>query len=244
MEIRLHSSLSFDFVTPLYAASTIIPHLCLVVELASGGSLQQYLHSASDPLGHALQAAFLYDVARGMTFLHDKGILHRDLKSANVLMFTNGRLKLCDFGLSKVKTDLSSRTTRGAVGTTQWMSPEEMEGSSANELTDVYSFGVLCFEVVTRTEPFKGRIPAQVIGAVLFRNERPQIPEGDSRRGICLTRGCASDEAMLEATPRGAPQGIQARGSGAGERGVARWRPSQSQRGYRTFYLFTRCAAW
>ncbi|CAM9942758.1 unnamed protein product, partial [Ectocarpus sp. 12 AP-2014] len=179
-EIRLHSSLSFDFVTPLYAACTIIPHLCLVVELASGGSLQKYLHSASDPLGHALQAAFLYDIARGMTFLHVKGILHRDLKSANVLMFANGRLKLCDFGLSKVKTDLSSRSTRGAVGTTQWMSPEEMEGSPANELTDMYSFGVLCFEVVTRTEPFKGKRPAHVIGAVLYRNERPQIPEGAS----------------------------------------------------------------
>ncbi|CAN0534157.1 unnamed protein product, partial [Ectocarpus sp. 12 AP-2014] len=179
-EIRLHSSLSFDFVTPLYAASTIIPHLCLVVELASGGSLQQYLHSAIDPLGHALQAAFLYDIARGMTFLHGKGILHRDLKSANVLMFTNGRLKLCDFGLSKVKTDLSSRSTRGAVGTTQWMSPEVIGGSSANEVTDVYSFGVLCFEVITRTEPFKGKIPAQVIYAVLYMNERPQIPEGGS----------------------------------------------------------------
>lgn len=137
-EIRLHSSLSFDFVAPLYAACTIAPHLCLVVELASGGSLQQYLYSASDPLAHALQTAFLYDVARGMAFLHVKGILHRDLKSANVLMFASGRLKLCDFGLSKVKTDLSSRSTRGAVGTAQWMSPEEMEESPANEQTDVY----------------------------------------------------------------------------------------------------------
>ncbi|CAM9860173.1 unnamed protein product, partial [Sphacelaria rigidula] len=176
-EIRLHSSLQHDFVTPLYAASTILPHLCLVVELASGGSLQQYLHSTSEPLTHGLQTALLYDVARGMSFLHVNGILHRDLKSANVLMFANGRLKLCDFGLSKTKTDLSSRSIRGAVGTTQWMSPEEMDDSPANELTDVYSFGVLCFEVATRTEPFKGKRPAQVIGAVLCRGERPQIPE-------------------------------------------------------------------
>ncbi|CAM9527608.1 unnamed protein product [Sphacelaria rigidula] len=137
-EIRLHSSLQHDFVTPLYAASTILPHLCLVVELASGGSLQQYLHFTSEPLTHGLQAALLYDVARGMSFLHAKGILHRNLKSANVLMFANGRLKLCDFGLSKTKTDLSSRSIRGAVGTTQWMSPEEMDDSPANELTDVY----------------------------------------------------------------------------------------------------------
>ncbi|CAN0068607.1 unnamed protein product, partial [Ectocarpus sp. 12 AP-2014] len=179
-EIRLHSSLHFDFVAPLYAASTIPPHLCLVVELAGGGSLQQYLHSTSEPLAHALQTAFLYDIARGMSFLHAKGILHRDLKSANVLMFANGRLKLCDFGLSKVKIDLSSRSKQGAVGTTQWMSPEEMDESPANELTDVYSFGVLCFEVATRTEPFKGKRPAQVIGTVLYKAERPQIPEGAS----------------------------------------------------------------
>lgn len=107
-EVRFHYSLHFDFVTPLCAASTICPHLCLVVEFASGGSLQQYSHSASGPIAHALQPAFLYDIARGMSLLHSKRILHRDLKSANCLMFPNGRLKLCDFGMSKVKTDFSS----------------------------------------------------------------------------------------------------------------------------------------
>lgn len=137
-EIRLHSSLHFDFVAPLYAASTIRPHLCLVIELACGGSLQDFLHATTEPLVFALQAAFLYDIARGMSFLHRKGILHRDLKSANVLMYPNYRLKLCDFGLSKIKTDISSRSTRGAIGTTQWMSPEEMDDGPATEQTDVY----------------------------------------------------------------------------------------------------------
>ena len=137
-EIRVHSSLHFDHVVQLYAASTVPPHLCLVIELASGGSLWEYLHSTREPLPHARQAAFLYDIARGMLFLHTKGILHRDLKSSNVLVFDNGRLKLCDFGLSKVKTEVSSRSKRGPVGTAQWMSPEEMDESPANELTDVY----------------------------------------------------------------------------------------------------------
>ncbi|CBJ34024.1 protein kinase, TKL group [Ectocarpus siliculosus] len=106
--------------------------------LASRGSLRENLHSSSEPLAHALQTAFLYDIARGMSFLHKKGILHRDLKSANVLMFANGRLKLCDFGLSKIKTESSSRSKRGAVGTAQWMSPEEMDESPASERTDLY----------------------------------------------------------------------------------------------------------
>lgn len=135
-EIRLHSSLHFDHVVQLYAASTIPPNLCLVIELASGGSLWEYLRSTSEPLSHALQTAFLYDIARGMSFLHTKGVLHRDLKSPKVLVFENRRLK--DLGLSKIKAESSSRSKGGAVGTAQWMSPEEMDESPANELTDVY----------------------------------------------------------------------------------------------------------
>ncbi|CAM9780862.1 unnamed protein product, partial [Ectocarpus sp. 13 AM-2016] len=179
-EIRLHSCLRFDHVVQLYAASTISPHLCLVIELASGGSLWNYLHSSSEPLSHALQTAFLYDIARGMSFLHSKGVLHRDLKSANVLVFENRRLKLCDFGLSKIKTESSSRSKRGAVGTAQWMSPEEMDESPANELTDVYSFGIVCFEVATQMQPFKGLKQTQVTRAVADKGKRPQIPEGAS----------------------------------------------------------------
>lgn len=137
-EIRLHSSLHFKFLAPIYAASTIRPHLCLVMERAPGGSLHEYLHLTSKPLAFALQVAFLYDIARGMLFLHTKGILHRNLKSANVLMFPNSRLKLCDFGLSKIKTDIVARSTHSAVWTTEWMSPEEMDDSPATEQTDLY----------------------------------------------------------------------------------------------------------
>ncbi|CBJ28561.1 conserved unknown protein [Ectocarpus siliculosus] len=118
-EVRIHANLRFDHVVQLYAASTIPPHLCLVVELASGGSLRQYLRSTNEPLAHALQTAFLFDIARGMWFLNKKGTLHRDLKSANVLIFANGRLKLCDFGLSKIMAESSSRSIQGAVGAEQ-----------------------------------------------------------------------------------------------------------------------------
>ncbi|CAM9139464.1 unnamed protein product [Ectocarpus sp. 4 AP-2014] len=176
-EVRIHANLHFDHVVQLYAASTIAPRLCLVVELASGGSLRQYLRLTNEPLAHALQTAFLFDIARGMWFLHKKGILHRDLKSANVLIFANGRLKLCDFGLSKIMAESSSRSIQGAVGAEQWMSPEEMKESAANEGTDVYSFGVVCFEVTTRMQPFKGMNRTQVVNAVAWQGQRPQISE-------------------------------------------------------------------
>ncbi|CAB1106626.1 unnamed protein product [Ectocarpus sp. CCAP 1310/34] len=136
-----------------------------------------------------------------MSFSHAKGILHRNLKSANVVIFSNGRLKLCDFGLSKVKTDLSSESKQGAVGTTQRMS-QEMDESAANELIDVYSFGVLCFEVVTRIEPFKEKKRARNRGGALQRRA-----SSNSRRGVCFARCRGSDGAMLEAKPRRSPRG-------------------------------------
>ncbi|CAN0083106.1 unnamed protein product, partial [Ectocarpus fasciculatus] len=95
-------------------------------------------------------------------------------------MFDNRRLKLCDFGLSKVKTDLSSSSKTGFVGTSRWMCPEVMTKGPANERTDVYSFGVVCFEVATRTLPFKEMDTTQVILTVVFEKGRPQIPEGAS----------------------------------------------------------------
>eukprot|EP00903_Cladosiphon_okamuranus_P019878 g18271.t1 len=164
----------------LYAASTIAPNLCMVMEYAREGSLWQFLHSSRKPLTHAMQTAFLFDIARGMAYLHMKGILHRDLKSANMLLFSNRRLKLRDFVLSKIKAESSSGSSRGAVGTGPWMSPEEMNsttGSAAPELTDVYSFGVVCFEVATRMEPFKGMVTFQVMNAAAYSGVRPQVPE-------------------------------------------------------------------
>ncbi|CAM9809672.1 unnamed protein product, partial [Ectocarpus sp. 12 AP-2014] len=179
-EIRIHASLHFDHVVQLYAASTIAPNLCMVMEYASEGSLWQHLHSSRKPLAYPLQAAFLFDIARGLMFLHNKGILHRDLKSANVLVFANRRLKLCDFGLSKVVEESSSRSKRWPVGTTPWMSPEEINGSAATQLTDVYSFGIVCYEVTTRIEPFRGMMPVQVMRAVADMGRRPEIPAGAS----------------------------------------------------------------
>lgn len=136
-EAAVHQDLHYAFIVHLYGACTKGDDLGLVMELAPGGSLDKYLLKDSRPLGIALQVAFLYDIARGMNFLHEEGILHRDLKSANVLMFENSRLKLCDFGLAKVKEESSGLT---GIGTAQWMAPEllMLEQGSSSEQSDIY----------------------------------------------------------------------------------------------------------
>lgn len=148
-EAAVHQDLQYAFIAQLYGACTKGDNLGLVMELAPGGSLDEYLLNSSNPLDSALQIAFLYDIARGMSFLHEEGILHRDLKSANVLMFENSRLKLCDFGLAKVKEESSGRT---GVGTAQWMAPELLmsERGSSSEQSDVYRWVSVIVEYIGR----------------------------------------------------------------------------------------------
>lgn len=135
-EIRVHQSLQHEFITQLFGASISRIDVWLVMEYARLGSLYRYLNG-SPPLKRELQLAFLSDIATGMWFLHSQGILHCDLKSDNVLMCDNGRLKLCDFGLAKVKDEPISLSSRRA-GTAQWQAPEILEEKSPSEKTDLY----------------------------------------------------------------------------------------------------------
>lgn len=148
-EVRVHERLHHEFITHLYGACTMKPNLWLVMEYARNGSLHEYLHRSGKLLDYPLQIAFLLDIARGMYFLHDQGILHRDLKSSNVLVFDNDRLKLCDFGLAKLKegsmNTAGSVATRGFTtmtggikGTVAWMAPEVLQGERATEKSDLY----------------------------------------------------------------------------------------------------------
>lgn len=118
------------------------------------------------------------DVARGMNYLHSctPVIVHRDLKSPNLLVDKNWVVKVCDFGLSRIKhnTFLSSKST---AGTPEWMAPEVLRNEPSNEKSDVYSFGVILWELATLQQPWAGMNPMQVVGAVGFQNRNLDIPD-------------------------------------------------------------------
>lgn len=117
------------------------------------------------------------DVAKGMNYLHSSTpvIVHRDLKSPNLLVDKNWVVKVCDFGLSRMKhnTFLSSRST---AGTAEWMAPEVLRNEPSNEKCDVYSFGVILWELTTLQQPWGGMNPMQVVGAVGFQHRQLDIP--------------------------------------------------------------------
>lgn len=118
------------------------------------------------------------DVAKGMNCLHTSvpTIVHRDLKSPNLLVDNNWNVKVCDFGLSRLKhsTFLSSKST---AGTPEWMAPEVLRNEQSNEKCDVYSFGVILWELATLRMPWGGMNPMQVVGAVGFQDRRLEIPK-------------------------------------------------------------------
>jgi len=114
--------------------------------------------------------------ARGMTYLHSGNppVLHRDLKSANLLLDDSYTAKVCDFGLSRLKEQERSMT--GNCGTVQWMAPEVLANQRYAEPADVFSFGIILWECLSRECPYEGMSAIQCALAVLNRNYRPAIP--------------------------------------------------------------------
>lgn len=157
-----------------FVGATDSPPFCIVTEWMGGGSLYHDLHKF-----HRLDATQLticaIDIARGMKFLHSRQIIHRDLKSLNVLLDTNGYSKICDFGFARQSKKEQLMTKN--VGTPHWMSPELLGGSSTyNEKVDVYAYGIVLWEILTGELPYDELEPSMIIGQVLLHDARPNIP--------------------------------------------------------------------
>eukprot|EP00250_Pteridium_aquilinum_P017600 c23699_g4_i1 orf=405-3302(+) len=174
------------------------PNFSIVTEYLPRGSLFRLLHKPGmrELLDERRCVRMALDVARGMNYLHrlSPPIVHRDLKSPNLLVDKTWTVKVCDFGLSrlKMKTFLSSRS---AAGTAEWMAPEVLRDEPSNEKSDVYSFGVILWELFTLQQPWSGLSPAQVVGAVGFQHRRLLIPKDINSEIAALIESCWANDA-------------------------------------------------
>eukprot|EP00164_Ancoracysta_twista_P017902 GFYU01030723.1.p1 GENE.GFYU01030723.1~~GFYU01030723.1.p1 ORF type:complete len:265 (-),score=76.21 GFYU01030723.1:138-833(-) len=175
-EVAMMSSLRHPNMVLFLGACTKAPNYCLVTELASRGSLWSIIHNPSIPFDYALVIKMTKDIARGLQFLHNckPPIIHRDLKSANLLVDDNFNIKLSDFGLARVKAH--TQTMTGNIGTFQWMAPEVLKSERYTEKADVFSFAIICFELVARVLPYDGLNQIQAAMAVLNEGLRPTLP--------------------------------------------------------------------
>ncbi|XP_055629915.1 mitogen-activated protein kinase kinase kinase 7 [Toxorhynchites rutilus septentrionalis] len=160
----------------LYGACTKRPNVCLVMEYADGGSLHSALHCRPKPFYTAAHAmSWARQCAEGVAYLHDmtpKPMIHRDLKPPNLLLVNNGTvLKICDFG---TVTDKSTRMTNNK-GSAAWMAPEVFEGSTYTEKCDVFSWGIILWEVIAREQPFKNVENSYAIMWKMHQGRRPTL---------------------------------------------------------------------
>ncbi|KAG6542680.1 hypothetical protein Mapa_015915 [Marchantia paleacea] len=199
-EVAIMKRLRHPNVVLFMGAVSKRPNLSIVTEYLPRGSLFRLLHKsgARESLDERRRLRMAFDVAKGMNYLHRSNppIVHRDLKSPNLLVDKTWTVKVCDFGLSRFKgnTFLSSRS---GAGTPEWMAPEVLRDEPSNEKSDVYSYGVVLWELVTLQQPWNGMSPAQVVGAVGFQNRRLQIPKEVNPDIAALVESCWTNEPWL-----------------------------------------------
>eukprot|EP01018_Ginkgo_biloba_P011025 Gb_38813 [translate_table: standard] len=176
----------------LFMGAVMSPErLCIVTEFLPRGSLFRLLQRNTPGMDWKRRVRMALDIARGMNYLHhcNPPIVHRDLKSSNLLVDKNWNVKVGDFGLSRFK-HTTFLTTKSGKGTPQWMAPEVLRNEPSNEKSDIYSFGVILWELATEKVPWNNLNPMQVVGAVGFMNQRLQIPEGLDPQWASIIQSC------------------------------------------------------
>ncbi|XP_047310074.1 serine/threonine-protein kinase STY13-like [Impatiens glandulifera] len=147
---------------------------CIITEYAKGGSVRQFLmkrQNRSVPLKLAVKQAL--DVARGMAYVHGLGLIHRDLKSDNLLISADKSIKIADFGVARIEVQSEGMTPE--TGTYRWMAPEMIQHRSYTQKVDVYSFGIVLWELITGMLPFQNMTAVQAAFAVVNKGVRPTI---------------------------------------------------------------------
>lgn len=163
-EARIQASLAHPHIAAMHEYFEDRGLRCLVMELVPGESLAQRV--ARGPIAAADALAILADVAGAAGHMHRRGIVHRDLKPSNIRITPDGHVKVLDFGIAKIE-HLKGVTEAGhVIGTPAYLSPEQLRTGRATPRSDVWSLGVLLFEMLTGRLPFGGATPSDVSRAI------------------------------------------------------------------------------
>ncbi len=203
-EAQVLASLNHPSIAALYGLEETAGVLALVMELVEGPTLAERLKSGDFPFDEALPIA--KQIAEALEAAHERGIIHRDLKPANIKITPDGKVKVLDFGLAKaLDTEVSASnisnsptltqagTQAGVIlGTAAYMSPEQAKGRPVDRRADIWSFGVVLFEMLTGKRAFEGDSVAEVISAVLTRE--PEIPDALPPHIARLLRRCLTKD--------------------------------------------------
>jgi predicted Ser/Thr protein kinase len=185
LELSQYEEAKARFIREAQAAAALShPNICTVheveeadgqpyiaMEYVQGRTLRQL--AAKGPLDVDTVTDLSVQVASGLEAAHQRGIVHRDIKSANIMVTDKGQAKIMDFGLAKVAGELQITKVAGTMGTVAYMSPEQAQGEDLDRRTDIWSFGVVLYEMLTGQLPFRGERDSIVLHSITGAEPKP-----------------------------------------------------------------------
>jgi serine/threonine protein kinase len=170
-EVQAVAALNHPNIIHVYEVSDFSGRPYFAMEFVQGQSLRDKLHDGRLPITESLAIAI--GLCRGLESAHNVGIVHRDIKPANIIVAPDGLVKILDFGLAKRSTDPTITSMGSTLGTICYMSPEQVQGKESDQRSDLFSVGILLYEMVAGRLPFRGDYDAATLTAIV---SDPQIP--------------------------------------------------------------------
>jgi serine/threonine-protein kinase len=172
-EIRVQAALDHPHIARLHTAQVINSQLVMIMEFVDGESLAQKLQRGPLNLADTIQDAS--QVLDALSYAHEQGVVHRDIKPANIMCTKDGVIKLMDFGIARMKADNKLTETGKTVGSLHYMSPEQIRGTEPDPRSDIYSFGITLYEMITGKRPFDGPSNYSIMSAHLQQAPAPPV---------------------------------------------------------------------
>ena len=171
-EIRTLAGLEHPGIAQLRTAFQHQNQFVMVMEYVEGTTLEKLAAQMRSPLDHIVD--YSMQVLAALSYAHGRGVTHRDIKPANIMITTHGVIKLMDFGIAKSTGDMQLTRPGSTMGSVYYMSPEQVRGGTVDGRTDLYSFGVTLYEMLTGRKPFQADTSYSVLNAQL--NQAPTPP--------------------------------------------------------------------
>ncbi|MCH7774730.1 MAG: protein kinase, partial [Bacteroidetes bacterium] len=165
------SYLNHANITSIHSIEEVDDQLFIVMEFIDGRELKDRINS--DPISTDEVINIANQIAEGLEAAHKKGIIHRDIKSSNIMITNEGKVKIMDFGLAKIGDGGLLTKVGSTIGTIAYISPEQAKGEEIDNRTDIWSFGVVLYEMLTGELPFRGDYDQAILYSVL--NEEPKF---------------------------------------------------------------------
>ena len=183
-EAQIAAGLNHPNIATVYAIEEFGDDTFIVMEYVKGKELKEIIKNSPDKknklddfLNYAIQ------ITEGINTAHKKGIIHRDIKSSNIMLSDDGRIRVMDFGLAHIQGDPNITKKGSTPGTTAYMSPEQLRGEEVDFRSDIWSLGIVFFEMLTGQPPFQGNFDQAIIYSILhekpksLRKINPEIPD-------------------------------------------------------------------